>query len=53
VEQHLEMSQRALRRDGDDPGVARQLAEIVGTEERLKMLCLLTLADIGAVGPAP
>jgi [protein-PII] uridylyltransferase len=51
IEQHLQMSQRALRRDGDDPGVARELAAIVGTEERLKMLCLLTLADIEAVGP--
>jgi [protein-PII] uridylyltransferase len=51
VEKHLEMSQRALRRDSEDPGVARQLADIVGTEERLKMLCLLTLADIAAVGP--
>jgi [protein-PII] uridylyltransferase len=51
IEQHLQMSQRALRRDGDDPETARQLAVIVGTEERLKMLCLLTLADIGAVGP--
>jgi [protein-PII] uridylyltransferase len=51
VEQHLQMSQRALRRDSEDPGVARQLASIVGTEERLKMLCLMTLADIAAVGP--
>ena len=51
VEQHLQMSQRALRRDSEDPGVARQLAAIVGTEERLKMLCLMTLADIAAVGP--
>ncbi len=51
VEQHLQMSQRALRRDSEDPDVARQLAAIVGTEERLKMLCLMTLADIEAVGP--
>jgi [protein-PII] uridylyltransferase len=51
VEQHLQMSARALRRDSEDPEVARQLGEIVGTEERLKMLCLLTLADIDAVGP--
>jgi [protein-PII] uridylyltransferase len=51
VAQHLAMSARAFRRDGDDPGVARELAVLAGTEDRLKMLCLLTLADVEAVGP--
>ena len=29
----------------------RQLADLVGIEERLKMLCLLTLVDVEAVNP--
>ena len=49
IRHHLEMSQAAFRRDTEDPEVARQFARLVGTEERLKMLCLLTLADIQAV----
>lgn len=47
---HLDMSS-ALRRDIFDPGTIDQLAEKVGTPERLKMLCLLTYADIKAVNP--
>ena len=49
IRHHLEMSQAAFRRDTEDPEVARQFARLVGTEDRLKMLCLLTLADIQAV----
>ena len=51
IERHLEMSRLAFRRDTEDPIVARQFAKVVGTEEMLKMLCLLTFADIGAVSP--
>ena len=51
IRHHLEMSVAAFRRDGDDPEVARQFARLVGTEDRLKMLCLLTLADVQAVSP--
>ena len=47
---HLEMSM-ALRRDIFDPETIRAFAEKVGTPERLKMLCLLTYADIKAVNP--
>lgn len=50
IERHLEMS-AFLRRDIFDPETIRQLAERVGTPERLKMLCLLTYADIKAVSP--
>jgi [protein-PII] uridylyltransferase len=50
IARHLEMS-AALRRDIFDPGTLRQLADRVGTPERLKMLCLLTYADIKAVNP--
>jgi [protein-PII] uridylyltransferase len=49
IGQHLEMSQVAFRRDSEDPVVVQRFAALVGTEERLKMLCLLTLVDIEAV----
>jgi [protein-PII] uridylyltransferase len=50
IERHLEMS-AFLRRDIFDPETVRQFAERVETPERLKMLCLLTYADIKAVSP--
>jgi len=50
IGRHLEMS-ASLRRDILDPATLRQLADKVGTPERLKMLCLLTYADIKAVNP--
>jgi [protein-PII] uridylyltransferase len=49
IANHLQMSQIAFRRDSEDPEIVRQFASLVGVEERLKMLCLLTLADIEAV----
>ena len=49
VRNHLAMSQVAFRRDLDDPHVVAQFAHLVGTEELLKMLCLLTLVDVEAV----
>ncbi|MGA9143133.1 MAG: [protein-PII] uridylyltransferase [Candidatus Acidiferrales bacterium] len=50
VGRHLEMS-AALRRDIFDPETVRTFASKVETPERLKMLCLLTYADIKAVNP--
>jgi [protein-PII] uridylyltransferase len=50
IERHLELS-GALRRDIFDPGTIHQIAEKMGTPERLKMLCLFTYADIKAVNP--
>src|SRR6478735_11105173 len=35
----------------EDPEIVKQLAALVGTEERLKMLCLMTLVDVEAVSP--
>jgi [protein-PII] uridylyltransferase len=46
---HLRMSQVAFRRDTEDPEIVGHFAELVGVEDRLKMLCLLTLADVEAV----
>lgn len=51
VASHLEMSAASQRRDVFDPETVRGFAAIVGTMERLKMLCLLTYADICAVNP--
>ena len=51
IRHHLRMSQVAFRRDTEDPEVVREFAALVGTEERLKLLCLMTLADVEAVSP--
>jgi [protein-PII] uridylyltransferase len=49
IANHLAMSQVAFRRDTEDPEIVRTFAGLVGVEERLKMLCLMTLADVEAV----
>ena len=51
IRHHLKMSRIAFRRDTEEPAVVRQFASMFGTEEHLKMLVLLTLADVGAVSP--
>jgi [protein-PII] uridylyltransferase len=51
VAHHLTLSHMAQRRDIDDPKTVASLAEVVGTPERLRMLYLLTFADMRAVGP--
>jgi [protein-PII] uridylyltransferase len=50
VAYHLDLSV-AMRRDIFDPETIHALARRVGSQERLKMLALLTFADIGAVNP--
>ena len=50
VGKHMELS-AALRRDIFDPETIHAFAAKVETPERLKMLCLLTYADIKAVNP--
>ena len=51
IRHHLRMSQVAFRRDTEDPEIVREFATLVGTEERLKLLTLMTLADVDAVSP--
>jgi [protein-PII] uridylyltransferase len=51
IASHLEMSAASQRRDVFDPETVRDFAKVVGATERLKMLCLLTYADICAVNP--
>ena len=51
IRNHLRMSLSAFRRDTEDPEIVKEFARLVGTEDRLKMLCLLTLSDIEAVSP--
>ena len=49
--EHLTMSDVSQRRDLSDPKTIRDFADVVQTPERLKLLLLLTVADIRAVGP--
>ena len=51
IRHHLKMSLAAFRRDTEDPEIVRQFAALIGTEERLKMLCLMTVVDVEAVSP--
>ena len=51
VASHLEMSITLQRRDIFDPETVREFAGKIETSERLKMLTLLTYADIKSVNP--
>jgi len=49
IKNHLEMSKVILRRDISDDMVIDQFADLVGNMENLRMLTLLTYADVKAV----
>ncbi|MBL8530897.1 MAG: [protein-PII] uridylyltransferase [Hyphomonadaceae bacterium] len=52
VGNHLVMSDVAQKRDIGDPRTVSQFAAVVGNVERLRLLLVLTVADIRAVGPS-
>jgi [protein-PII] uridylyltransferase len=51
VRHHLVMSDAAQKRDVSDPKTVQNFVEVVQTPERLRLLLVLTVADIRAVGP--
>lgn len=51
VKNHLVMSDVAQKRDISDPKTVRDFANLVQSPERLRMLYVLTVVDIKAVGP--
>lgn len=52
VRHHLLLAQTATRRDIDDPAVIDEVAAIIGDEELLDLVYLLTVADSKATGPS-
>ncbi|HEY8200954.1 MAG TPA: ACT domain-containing protein, partial [Actinomycetota bacterium] len=52
VRQHLTLTTTAVRRNVDDESLVVELAEIVGSVGRLRLLYLLSVADGLATGPA-
>ena len=52
IQHHLLMSTIAFSRDIGDPKTIRDFANVVQSPERLKLLLVLTVADIRAVGPS-
>jgi [protein-PII] uridylyltransferase len=51
VANHLRISETIMRRDIFDPVVVQELCNAIGTTEKLRLLTLLTYADIKAVNP--
>ena len=51
VKNHLVMSDTAQRRDISDPKTVRDFVDMVQSPEMLRLLLVLTVADIRAVGP--
>lgn len=51
IRHHLDMAHISQRRDLNDDRLIRDFAQVMGMTENLKMLYLLTYADIKAVGP--
>jgi [protein-PII] uridylyltransferase len=51
VRHHLLLSRTAFKRDADDPKTVSDVAEVIQSPERLRLLLIMTAADIRAVGP--
>ncbi|HYM32492.1 MAG TPA: [protein-PII] uridylyltransferase [Candidatus Cybelea sp.] len=52
VRWHLAMSATAFKRDLQDPKTVEDFVSLVQSPERLRLLLILTVADIRAVGPS-
>jgi [protein-PII] uridylyltransferase len=52
IQRHLDLSTLLQSRNLSDPATALYSAELTSTEERLRLLALMTLADINAVNPS-
>ena len=51
IEHQLDLAEAMSGRDSRDPATARWLAKRIGTIERLRLLTILTCADLSAAGP--
>lgn len=51
VLKHLDMANLAFRRDFNDPDILLPFTRAIGSSDTLRMLYVLTYADISAVGP--
>ncbi len=52
VREHLRLYHWALRRDVDDPATAREVAQAVGSAERMRDLYVLTVSDLATTNPS-
>ncbi len=52
VKHHLLLSETAFKRDLEDPQTIADFVSVVQSPERLRLLLLVTVADIKAVGPS-
>lgn len=51
IQHHLALTKTAFRRDLEDPSTINEMVELCLSAERLRLLYLLTICDIRAVGP--
>lgn len=51
IRRHLDLSETAQRRDISDPDTIAEFGALIGSQERLDLLYMLTIVDIRAVGP--
>ncbi len=51
IRRHLDLSETAQRRDISDPDTIAEFGQLMGSQDRLDLLYILTIVDIRAVGP--
>lgn len=51
IRRHLDLSETAQRRDISDPDTIAEFGHLMGSQNRLDLLYVLTVVDIRAVGP--